>query len=500
MAYLGYYKYGGVEIINMARVRAYQQNLNIAWLTPGYDDSDQIPAMLGESYETPFLDPAPWVDDSNIESTYFYGLYPLSITGIDDSTRDAQVTESILDGGVAGRIRNATRSIVFEAALLAGSEPAVEYGLNWLKKVLLGRGCLNTTACSGSDLEFFSAAPFYDPFGPADPANDSSLVLARLDGGYWIGNEDQSVDSPLIDGGDPTTVFSTFYDGGTPAATGGELSPPYPDPFGPEPVPPFSPADCLVEFQRHLRNVTFTTGPTVTRKKKLTSGDHVWFVQFTAVAASPWQFGAEIDILSGFLGPAPQWGTSVSGGTITLSPVSQTDMECPTTVFEPLVDPLCPALIAPPTVPAVDLNCFDPPTSWLRRQFTIPGSKIPQWLDVVPLVRVAADFADLRNLRIRFYTDNGTHVVSDNCDMVADMLFSYLPMDYTMVVDAAAKQIYVIDPDGNQRRADSLVFSSDGSPFEWPLFSCDSGLVVAADLPAGQVSPVIDVSLMGRTY
>lgn len=499
MAYYGYYKFAGTEIINVARLRAYQQNLNLHWLKVGYEDSEFMPALLGETYRTPVLDPAPWVDPDNPDSVDFYGVYPIKITGIEDSTRDAQVSESILDGGVVGRVRLATRTAVFEVALMAGSESAAVYGFNWLKKALLGRGCSTTATCAGEIMEYLSAAPFYDPIGPTPDENNPNLVYARLDGGFWIGDVDYSVDVPLIDGGTPSSVYSENFDGGTPSVTGGLLTEPYPFPFGPEPVPPFDPTDCLFEFKRHLRNVTITQGPSVTRRKELTTGDQVWIAQFTMVAGTPWEFGETKDILTNWLSGSTSWGKNVTGGTLSIDDEEIIDDVCPTTVWTPLVDPLCPALVAPPTVPAVDLGCFDPPSTWRRRQFTIPADQIPLWDDVVPVITVNANFDTLRNLRLRFWPDDGTHVVDDPCIIVADLLFSYVPESYTIVFDGAARQIYSVDGVGNTRRADSLVFGSDGSPFDWPVFSCGEGLIVTADLPYAQSEPIIDVSLVSRS-
>lgn len=509
MAYTGWFRFGDTEIINVARLREYATNLNLHWFDPAYEDSEFMAAMLGETYRTPLLDPAPWADPDNPDSFDFYGVYPLSITGLEDSTRDAQVQESILDGGVVQRIRHATKTMVFEVALLAGSEGAAAYGFNWLKKALNGFGCAQPSlTCSGAILEYFSAAPFYAPdeanVAPANP----NLVYARLDGGFWglpndeDGNPtDYSVDTPAFDSFAYTTVFDYDFDGGTPSFTGGVLTEPYPYPFEAEPVPPlpaFDPTGCLFEFKRHLRNVTVTNGPSITRRKELTTKDQVWVAQFTAVAGTPFEFGEVKPIIVNWLASNMTWGDGVEGGTVTTGDEAVTDGTCIETVYTPMVDPECPDLLAPPSVPIVPLGCFDPPTEWLRRQFTIPPAQISLWTDVVPVITVSANFSTLRNLRLRFYEDDGTHVIGDECFYDADLLFSYVPSSYSLVVDAAARQIYAVDLDGNARRADSLVFSSNGSPFNWPVLSCGQGFIVTADVPEGQGYPVIDVSLVSR--
>jgi hypothetical protein len=508
MAYHGWFRFGGTEIINVARSRAYKENLRLAFFDPQYEDSRYMADMLGETYRTPTLDPAPWTDPDNPDSVDFYGVYPLSITGLEDSTRDAQVSESITDGGVVQRIRHATKSMVFEVAFLAGSEGAAAYGFNWFKKVLNGFGCEQPSlTCGGAVLEYFSAAPFYAPQQPDEVEENPNLVYARLDGGFWglpvVDGEytDYSVDLPQIDGGTPSSVYTANFDGGTPSATGGVLAEPYPFPFGPEPVPPrpdFDPTGCLFEFKRHLRNVTVTVGPVITRRKELTTGDQVWIATFTAVAGTPFEFGDTKPIIVNWLGGDQSWGEGIEGGTVSNTPEVVTDGTCVETVYTPLVDPECPALIAPPSVPIVDLGCFDPPDEWVRKQFTIPPVQIPLWTDVVPVITVSANFDTLRNLRLRFYEDDGTHTVGDECLFDVDLIFSYVPASYSLVFDAAARQIYAVDLDGVARRADSLVFGSDGSPFKWPVLSCGQGFIVTADIPEGEEYPIIDVSLVSR--
>jgi hypothetical protein len=510
MAYHGWFRFGETEIINVARLREYATNLNLHWFDPQFEDSEFMAAMLGETYRTPVLDPAPWTDPDNPDSVDFYGVYPLKITGLEDSTRDAQVQESILDGGVVQRIRHSTKTMVFEVAVLAGSEGAAAYGFQWLKKALNGNGCAQPTlVCGGTTLEYFSAAPFYAPDQPSESPDNPNPVYARLDGGFWglpydsDGNlTDYSVDLPLIDGGTPSTVFTMNFDGGTPSTTGGVLAEPYPFPFGPEPVPPrpdFDPTGCLFEFQRHLRQVTVTNGPALTRKKELTTGDQVWIAQFTAVAGTPFEFGATKPIMLNWGDTNFSWGEGVEGGVADPTFETVTDGTCVAVVYTPMVDPECPALLAPPTVPIVDLGCFDPPDEWTRTQFTIPSGQVPYWGDVVPVITVAANSETVRNLRLRLYPDDGTHIVGDECIYDMDIIVSYVPEGYAMVFDAAARQIYVLDSDNNARRADSLVFGSDGSPFTWPVLSCGDGFIVTVDVPseAGNF-PIIDLSLVSR--
>jgi hypothetical protein len=57
---------------------------------------------------------------------------------------------------------------------------------------------------------------------------------------------------------------------------------------------------------------------------------------------------------------------------------------------------------------------------------------------------------------------------------------------------------YVITELGHRRRADSLVFTTEGKPIDWPHLSCGFGHILTLDLPETESDPVVDVSLTAR--
>ena len=272
------------------------------------------------------------------------------------------------------------------------------------------------------------------------------------------------------------------------------------------------PTDCLEALTRSLRKVVFNSGPTVTSKRTLSTGGEAWTVQFTAVAGKPWEYGPEVEVIEGFLDPAVTipWagGVQPEGGVIDLDGHIYVDTHCATPVFTPLQDPNCPAIVPPPLPPSIGLGCYTPPANWRRRQITIPKSYIPLWGEVVPKFSVHARHADLRNLRLRFYADvNGDGDISDDpCAFCGDIVVSYVPHGSTLVFDAALEQVYAVDSSQRQRRADLVVFSTDGTPFDWPVLTCGMGYIVTLDLPqtssGGGVgsgpAPVFDLSLFNR--
>jgi hypothetical protein len=274
--------------------------------------------------------------------------------------------------------------------------------------------------------------------------------------------------------------------------------------------------DCIDPYWRSLRRVVFNSGPTVTGKQTTTDGGTAWTVTFTAVAGNPYEFGAEVPIVEGF-GKAAEPYVCDPPGVSTMTGSVVPDSGCAPVSFVPVFDPLCPAFVEPPTYPSVPLGCYDPPSNWMRRQFTIPEEFVPLWGEVVPRIEVHAGAANVRNLRLRFYADvdrQGTlvgavdpdtgEVLGDPCGYCGDLLVSYVPANQTLVIDGTDELVYVEAAGGTgQRRADSLVFSAfrDASgttvtaPMVWPSLSCGFGYIVTVDTEQTANLPSVDLSL-----
>lgn len=166
MAWDAYYSFGGTEIINGPRFESYALNMGFLAFKPYRPfNTPELAELLGDApYRTPFQDDVapPWVDP-DIPATYdFMGLYPLSITGMEDSTTTSQIVENTGDGGNPGRPRAATRQVVFSCLMAGLSDAAVEAGMSWLRIALKGNGCVGGDCC-GSQLCYLSAQPIYDP-------------------------------------------------------------------------------------------------------------------------------------------------------------------------------------------------------------------------------------------------------------------------------------------------------------------------------------------------
>lgn len=474
MAWEGYHTYAGQEFINVARTEAYATGA--PWFRPSGTGSYLGAMLADDAYVSPLVDNAPWADPDQPSSYEFWGLYPLDIAGIEDATVSSTVIESTADGGVAGRVRRGTKTVVYNCLLLAGSDCGADYGVKWLRALLNGSACgpLATQTCNGDDLCYLSCEPSYDV------SDGGTGALTELDGG-GAGDPPPGYDGGGAGGG----AYENLFDGCD------ALDDCIVD------TPGVAPWECLIDFKRSLRKVVFNNGPVVTSKRSTSDGAAVWTVSFTAIAGSPYEFGEEVEVITNFLGTEE----SIADGVMVFStPYIFTESACAVPIYTPVYDPLCPAVVVPPSPPSVPLGCYSPPANWFRRKVTIPNTMIPLWSDAVPVIRVNAVDDDVRNLRLRFYADvNGDGLIEDDpCAYCGDIVISYVPEGSTLVFDGSDQVVYVQTSGGIRRRADNLVFKTDGTPFEWPALSCGFAYIVAFDLPQTSTVPTIDVSLFNR--
>lgn len=163
--YEGYLRFAGTEIANAARTAAYVENIMPRF---GFDscwDSEDLPCVLGdEPYRTPALDPAPWFSPARPESSKFLGFYPLSVIGIEDSSREVNVTELVQDGAVFSMPRRASKEFRVQGVLIAEDGQGLDVGMSWLRGALEGAECLGGDEdldgdCAGGAFRYLAYLP-----------------------------------------------------------------------------------------------------------------------------------------------------------------------------------------------------------------------------------------------------------------------------------------------------------------------------------------------------
>jgi hypothetical protein len=184
--YEGYLRLGGNELINAERTAAYIRHVMPEFPFRHVWPAPMLHTALGdERYNSPLVDDAEWVSAADPSTHGFFGLYPISIEGIGDSTVRASVTEHIVDGGSVGPARAASRTMRVRGMLLGVDERAVEAGLTWLRNALDPRSCdCGCRVCQGDDLRYFLAPPIAcNPAWDTDDSQGDTVDLGTVDPG-----------------------------------------------------------------------------------------------------------------------------------------------------------------------------------------------------------------------------------------------------------------------------------------------------------------------------
>jgi hypothetical protein len=157
----GYLEVGGTEILNAARAYGYSQTADcpVTWFND--PECPEIADALGDvAYDYADITSAPWYDPQDEATTRFFGAYPLTIQGLDESTAVGDSTQNIGPGGVIARERFATRVVKVKAMLVARELDALEAGMSWLAAMMQLRACAtHDSACGDMDLHFFANCP-----------------------------------------------------------------------------------------------------------------------------------------------------------------------------------------------------------------------------------------------------------------------------------------------------------------------------------------------------
>lgn len=140
------------------------------------------------SYESPSIDPAPWFDPGRRASEDFLGFYVTRADGIDDSTRQANLSDLTGDGTSVSRVRRAGREMRFEGVLMALTDEGLDAGLSWLESSLDSYRCDGgLDGCKGADLRFFSSCPEIQQSSPVDLVLNWDGTNPAAEAARWTG-------------------------------------------------------------------------------------------------------------------------------------------------------------------------------------------------------------------------------------------------------------------------------------------------------------------------
>lgn len=436
--YLGWASFGGVELFNSARTKAYFDHVGIGGFSL-YDcvSCDNFAEIMGDKdYTSPFVDQPAWVDPDNPDTWDFFGFYPLSAEGVEGSTITATPIELTTDGGYVSGSRMAGREMRFTGLLIGRTTAAVQAGMTWFKHALEGDACRANPGCAGDHFCYLASCPEVCEDSPDALDNPDPVPLKRL------------------------------CPNGTPAE--------WPD-------------QCVVPYERHMLGVSCIEGPLLTTIHESNCGTQIWEVEFTLYAGVPGPYGT------------PRWVGCVNDQSDLPSRLIGDDNCSADNGPQPIQDPDCrvPLPPRPPTVP--DL-CITDPDQWRRYQFDVPDPYIPEWADTVPILTINTKKEDVRQLRIRFYANPfgklRPDLIDESCDFCGEFLVSYIPKNSTMVIDGMERSAIITTHDGatatafNSRvwTASHLLYGSGGMPMSWPILTCGTGYAMTVDVVPDKIT------------
>ncbi|MBV9919263.1 MAG: hypothetical protein JOY78_00190, partial [Pseudonocardia sp.] len=136
-----------------------------------YDDSwEGLRAFLSDDDYRPEL--APWYTTEQPESGEFGGVWVMKVTGLDSTPVERLITQTVGDGAVAGPHRDMSRTVTFEALILACTNAGAEFGLNWLTCLLR-----STTDNIDTVLRYLRASPQDSGADPATLVREAHGVV-----------------------------------------------------------------------------------------------------------------------------------------------------------------------------------------------------------------------------------------------------------------------------------------------------------------------------------
>ncbi|MFF2650608.1 hypothetical protein [Streptomyces sp. NPDC058045] len=246
---------------------------------------------------------------------------------------------------------------------------------------------------------------------------------------------------------------------------------------------------CPVDGQRelrHLYDVGLLDGPQVTGTQYLANGAVLATVTFSLVAGRPWIYHEPLDT-------GGDWVPLGSGDLVPSTDPDQVYQQC----LQPepcAADPLCPPPPLPPQPPVPRPLCYPTGLDNFRRS-RVGVSPLVQssWLETVPVLEVRVGSQDMRRLLVRFWTsqDGSCEGDLDPCAACTDINIGYLPAGSTLRLDGRVQRAVVECQQVPIGTATSTptIYGPRGGLFEWPVFSCPTGLCIEVWSRADDTAP-----------
>lgn len=499
MAYDGWLSFASTEIANVSRLQTYA-NAEIPGLLQNCDcNCDLLAEAVGDKpYTTPVNDLAPWVDDNDEDTWGFYGVMPLSISGLQDATGTYEMTPRVGHGSAIGRYRKDPIEFRVRALLVAKDEAALEAGYSWFKAAV-GEGCIDNCG-GGADFCYLSSCPtsltetggmVTEEITLTQQVGSDAWVTPRFEPPLPCGEirwdislSSSSTTTATITVRTAAEVLFSYQAEVTPGAKNYVITDlgkargsvwvevdgavnTHRSTISARTEPAWQ--DCIDEYLRQVRGVVVVEGPRIIRDYSPTIGA-LREVEIV-FSGAPYTFGAQTLV------------ASVMRGTPTAAPrasISYLDDPPPPCEEEPIswrdvmVDPNCRIDPPPPLAKLGTTACKTPSGYNYAYQVDVPADMVPDWGDVVPSLRVTASQSAIRGVRVRILPNLLGHSARelDPCSECASFAIAYIPKGGAFVVDGMTERAYVEIADNTFSALHYLDSARPGTVYTWPSLSC----------------------------
>ncbi len=153
--------------------------------------------------------------------------------------------------------------------------------------------------------------------------------------------------------------------------------------------------------------------------------------------------------------------------------------------IDPLLDPDCPPIPAPPAPPVILSDCIEEVGVWRRYMVQVPAGEVRQWSSTLPTLLLTTGASAERQVRIRFY-ENPLGIAPDLIDTSmweAEMILTYIPPATVLTLDAVTQRVRAEVAGGAPLAANQLLYGTGGIPATWPELRCGIGYVITLDVP-----------------
>jgi hypothetical protein len=160
-------------------------------------------------------------------------------------------------------------------------------------------------------------------------------------------------------------------------------------------------------------------------------------------------------------------------------------LELPLATDDPLADPDCPPMPAPPQVPTVPSDCIEEIGTWRRYVVQVPASAVRRWTASLPTLVLSTGNVAERQVRIRYFSNPDEVQPSQLSldDWEAEQILTYIPPNTDVTLDGVTQLVWAEVAGRPPISADKLLYGTGGMPASWPELSCGNAYVITLDVP-----------------